>query len=243
MNHDPASQSQKKSMLPMVGCVGAIVAVLVIGVGLFVGISWMMAQRQESLENLKKIGLALHNYHDTFKAFPYAHFDDDSGTPRCSWRAALLPYIEEGALYEQYEDTQMWNSEKNLPLSQETPAFYRSFFCDCSGGKTPFKVIVDDRSIFPDDRNTGIRHVTDGTSNVILIVADYENPVTWSEPVDLTLDEFLTRFAKRSDAVLHVVKADGGLAILHEVPIDVLRNFAQCSDGQLFELSDYEIGR
>ncbi|MCA8984385.1 MAG: DUF1559 domain-containing protein [Planctomycetaceae bacterium] len=68
------------------------------------------ARRSACKNNLKQIGLALHNYHDTHNVFPYstAHASSNAGTPsgtnvlnHSGW-VLLLPYIEQGALYDQY---------------------------------------------------------------------------------------------------------------------------------------------
>src|SRR5262249_10863284 len=50
--------------------------------------------------NLKQIGLALHNYHDTYGYFPYctnSRFDSE----RTSWMAWLFPYVEQGTIVEE----------------------------------------------------------------------------------------------------------------------------------------------
>src|SRR6516164_8570943 len=44
--------------------------------------------------NLKQIGLALHNYHDANKQFPYENVNDNDSL-RCNWIAHLCPYFEQ----------------------------------------------------------------------------------------------------------------------------------------------------
>jgi prepilin-type N-terminal cleavage/methylation domain-containing protein/prepilin-type processing-associated H-X9-DG protein len=52
------------------------------------------ASRISCTNNLKQIGLALHNYHDTNNQFPYEN-TNDSDSRRCGWTAHLFPYIEQ----------------------------------------------------------------------------------------------------------------------------------------------------
>ena len=54
------------------------------------------ARRSQCVNNLKQMGLALHNYHGTYNVFPYAA--DAHGT---GWHALILPYIEQHQVYEQ----------------------------------------------------------------------------------------------------------------------------------------------
>src|SRR5712691_1116717 len=51
---------------------------------------------------LKHIGLALHNYHDTYGTFPPAFVLGPDGRPWHSWRVLILPYLECKPLYDEY---------------------------------------------------------------------------------------------------------------------------------------------
>jgi prepilin-type N-terminal cleavage/methylation domain-containing protein len=66
------------------------------------------ARRTQCKNNLKQLGLALHNYHDSFNTFPignlYAGTQDASGSPishSWGWIAYILPYIDLGNDYNQ----------------------------------------------------------------------------------------------------------------------------------------------
>lgn len=66
------------------------------------------ARRSTCKNNLKQLGIALHNYHDTFRTLPPGFIDSrgsgvgvqDSGF---SWQALILPFMEQGPLYDQFD--------------------------------------------------------------------------------------------------------------------------------------------
>src|SRR5438876_888549 len=67
------------------------------------------ANRLKCQNNLKQIGLACHQYHDTYKSFPpgyqaSASYPDTA--PGWGWAAFLLPFLEEDNLYRQLDLSQ-----------------------------------------------------------------------------------------------------------------------------------------
>lgn len=63
------------------------------------------ARRSECKNNLKQIGIALHNYHDTFNILPPLTFGE-GGTqgapvPAWAWSTMILPAIDQAPLYNQ----------------------------------------------------------------------------------------------------------------------------------------------
>jgi prepilin-type N-terminal cleavage/methylation domain-containing protein/prepilin-type processing-associated H-X9-DG protein len=56
------------------------------------------ASRMKCQNNLKQIGLGLHNYHDSYQKFPMGWTDS---RPSWAWGTWILPYIEQGNLYNQ----------------------------------------------------------------------------------------------------------------------------------------------
>lgn len=66
------------------------------------------ARRMSCSNNLKQIGLAMHNYHDSFNTFPYGHRLEVGGHTqrRDSWYQRLLPYVEQKPYYDQYDNAE-----------------------------------------------------------------------------------------------------------------------------------------
>ncbi len=60
------------------------------------------ARRMQCSNNLKQIGLALHNFHDTYGALPCGQVDDDNDS--FAWSFLLLPQMEQGNLFEQVQN-------------------------------------------------------------------------------------------------------------------------------------------
>lgn len=58
------------------------------------------ARRMSCSNNLKQYGLALHNYHDAYKAFPSLVLSDWNRIhPPISWQVQILPQMEQTGLY------------------------------------------------------------------------------------------------------------------------------------------------
>ena len=69
------------------------------------------ARRAQCTNNLRQIGIALHNYHDVDLMFPPGHtlyrYPDSSLGDRFTWTPSLFPYVEQTALYDQIN----WKSD------------------------------------------------------------------------------------------------------------------------------------
>ena len=147
------------------------------------------AQRTSSINNLKQIALAMHNYNSTYGAFPAAAIcDKKTGKPLLSWRVAILQYIEEEALYKQFKMDEPWDSEHNLKLAKNMPKIYFHPKANKPGDdKTHYRLFYGKGATFELNKSTQLTNITDGTSNTIMAV-EAEEPVVWTNPNDLAFD-------------------------------------------------------
>ncbi len=79
------------------------------------------ARRMQCGNNLKQIGLATHNYHDTFKMFPPGGITlgNCCGTPSLvTWTISILPFMEQQNLYDQYNMNLFNEDVRNSPVNQ-----------------------------------------------------------------------------------------------------------------------------
>ncbi len=147
------------------------------------------AARSLSMNNLKQIGLALHNYHDVHGRFP-ANILDKDGKPLLSWRVAILPYIEQQDLYKQFKLDEPWDSEHNKKLVAMMPRTYRSPKQSPDlKDRTTYLAPLGKGLMWDDPKGLPIGQILDGTSNTIAVVeADDERAIVWSKPDDIVID-------------------------------------------------------
>jgi prepilin-type N-terminal cleavage/methylation domain-containing protein/prepilin-type processing-associated H-X9-DG protein len=80
------------------------------------------AARATCQNNLKQIGLACHNYHDTHNGMPPAWLYEPPAPPTrptgvaVGWGLVLLPYLEQDPLYRQYDQNVVMFNNPNAPL-------------------------------------------------------------------------------------------------------------------------------
>jgi uncharacterized protein DUF1559 len=174
------------------------------------------ARRSQCSNNLKQIGVALHNYHDTYGSFPPAYIADGEGRPVHSWRVLLLPFLEHEALYGQYRFDEPWDGPNNLKLVEKMPS---DFQCpeDRSEEKTyttNYVVVVGPHTAWPGEETVRLKDITDGTSNTWLVVEVADSGITWSEPRDLHVLQMAQEINPPAGQGISSKHPGGALAVL-----------------------------
>ncbi|MGL4549862.1 MAG: DUF1559 domain-containing protein [Gemmataceae bacterium] len=90
------------------------------------------AARMQCSNNLKQLGLALHNHHDAMGAFPAARQQLPNGTGGAwvhSWTPRVLPYIEQDNLFRLYRFNQNWDGANNAGVGGALRTTVKTFIC------------------------------------------------------------------------------------------------------------------
>lgn len=250
-------KSSGSSLVVILAIVGGLLVLAVPVIGVLVALllpamsgAGGAARRAQCSNNLKQIGLALHNYHDTYKCFPPAVITDEEGNPRRSWRVAILPYLDQAYLYEQWDSNEAWDGPNNSILRYTSIPTYR---CPSDSGGDPLETsyVMITGQLDSDGRlcttiggqpneGTRIANIVDGTSNTVIVVEVVNSGIPWSEPRDLSIEELEMLINGPSQAgigSLHpggaqVLMADGSVRFLTEdVTAETLRNMLLRDDG------------
>ncbi len=113
------------------------------------------ARRSQCTNNLKQIGLALHNYHDTHKCFP-AGFYTAHGW---AWGTMILPMIDQANLYNKLAPNGLMDLS-NATVLANCQTVVPAFICPSNPWPTP-------------DRNTEVNIQNSGTSGYYLALSNY----------------------------------------------------------------------
>ncbi|TWT49878.1 hypothetical protein KOR42_38300 [Thalassoglobus neptunius] len=217
------------------------------------------ARRAQSANNLKQIGLAMHNYHDTHGGFPQGTIpnDDLEVEDRLSWLVSILPFIDELEFYEGFDLEAKWDSEENeflvdLPIEAYTMpgaegwayGYGTTSYVGMAGvgEDAPTLPATSPRAgIFAYNRQTRMREILDGTSNTVA-VGETTDTEPWAAGGYSTIRP-LTRqpyinggngFGSRFNGGAQFLFADGAVRFIsEEIDPDVMEAISTIRGGEV----------
>ena len=165
------------------------------------------SMRKTDCQNkLHQLGIALHNYHDLHRSFPppacygsHANYGANMG----SWLVRLLPMMDQGAAYQQYDwsctvtggfsDTLCADNyllaTKEMPFyrcpsdaivrSMNRPDLARTSYIACLGRSLDFN---DRRGVFALNRGTSLRDISDGASTTMAVSEVFSHTIYKETP-------------------------------------------------------------
>jgi len=179
-----------------------VIAILAILVGLLLSAVQQVrvsALRLRCQNNLKQLGLAVHNYDSACGAFPAS---SRSKAPKYTWYCEALPYLEQGR--PRFDLNHNWSDAVNLPASRTANVL---FYCPAvpyidridpanlnvavsdypaTGDVHPGLYAINKKPV-PADLNGAMNRagrtpraaISDGLSNTILVTEDAARPELW----------------------------------------------------------------
>jgi hypothetical protein len=97
---------------------------------------------------------------------------------------ALLPFWEQGALFEEFNLSEPWDSPHNRALIARMPEVFTTPSSPTPAGTTRIRAFGGPNTLFAGRTGTSIATMTDGTSNTLAIVAA-NDPAPWTRPGEL----------------------------------------------------------
>lgn len=205
--------------------------------GNLVAVLWPMptgyiepSRRVQCTNNLRQIAVALHSYHDVYGCLPPAYIADENGRPMHSWRVLILPFLEQQALYDQYDFSEPWDGPNNRKLARPIPRVHAESVYACPDAvpsrplETHYLAIVGPRTGFPGEKSAAFSEFKDGTENVLLVVEVHNSGISWMEPRDLDVTQAAQaikathtseRLGARRLPAGYGLMADGSIRLIH----------------------------
>ena len=235
----PKSASKTPILIIALAVVALLVYILFGPTGPAVWAEREAGRRRQCQFNLKQIGLALLSYEQANRCFPPAVFTDKRDKPAMSWRVAILPYLEQQALYQQYDSKEPWDSPHNRALGNAPLEF---FHCPSDPGSTPtetnyVRIVGKDTVGGIPNEAVKFSDITDGTSRTIMVVEISGLHINWAEPRNVTADEFMKMVAKgrasNHPGGFQAAMADGSVHFIsYGIAPKTLRSLLLRNDGQ-----------
>ncbi len=135
------------------------------------------ARRMSCSNNLRQTTLALHNYHAAYDTLPVSRLDEVAAPT-----IAILPFMEQQALAEAYDDTRLYDDPVNAVLKDQMPAGLTCPSAPLAGEVAPTGFQTTDftfirnamdwanhKSFFEGKRRMGFRDAFDGLSSSIMV--------------------------------------------------------------------------
>ncbi|WP_373650628.1 DUF1559 domain-containing protein [Schlesneria sp. DSM 10557] len=177
------------------------------------------ARRTQCKNNLKAIGLALHNYHDKYNSFPPAYTVDKDGNPLHSWRTLLLPYLDRQALYDKIDLSKPWNDPVNAEAYKTAAGCYvcPSATVEKATSATYLALVAPD-SVMRPVQSRSFKDVTDGIATTLIVIeVSSDQAVHWMSPEDASeevLRELVSTRKPTHSYGGHIAFVDGSVRLL-----------------------------
>lgn len=210
----------------------------------------IVGRRIRSMNNLKVIGIAVHEYYGKHKSFPPGGTFDRIGRPLHGWQATLLPFIDQQDLYDRIDLEVPWDDARNR-LAYQTPVSRylnpRGYDEEPprDGAGYPLGFYAGNARVIGGDARRSIADFTDGTSNTIMAgevgakFRPWGDPTHWRDPA-LGINRSPDGFGGPFPGGANLLFADGSVRFVKDTTDPrVLRALATPDGGETVKADSY----
>ena len=219
-------------------------------------------------EQLKSIGIALHNHEQTFTKLPEGTRRQSAPKvdDRLGWMVDLLPYLEQDDLHRQMRLDSGWNSEANRPITGRSISPFsfpgngrtdgpnelgRSDYVGWAGvgADAPLESCPDEKKgVFGYERATRARDIHDGLSLTVM-VSEASKPGRWAQGGSSTIRGLTQQpYIDGVDGIgspwkegVHLLFGDGHVALVSKnVDPVLLEKLATRAGSDYYEREEFE---
>ena len=194
------------------------------------------AARTQDANSLRQTALAFHNYESAYGKLPAPVMVSESGK-KYSWRIAILPFIEQRELYDQYDFDQEWDSPHNRRVTAQMPDVFRSSSDDQDSTYTSWFMLTGPEGLGDGVNGSSFSDITDGTSNTALAV-EAKRKVHWAKPEDIRIEPGrpVPQLGGFHEGGFNIAMADGSVRFVSDkVAPDVLRALFTKGGQEIFD--------
>lgn len=157
-------------LLVVIAIIGVLVALLLPAVQS----AREAARRMQCQNNLKQLGIALHNHHDTLQTFPTSRVDN-----RYTWAVDIMPYLEQKTLHDQWKLNTAYYSQTTVARTTTVPGYFcpsrRTHSLGSAGSVSTINDVQD---------NTSNAHVPGGLADYACSVGSTGSDYWWETNQD-----------------------------------------------------------
>lgn len=208
-------QQAKSNTMLIVIILGAVFGIMLVCGGVLVALllpavstARAAAQRMSRSNNVKQVGLAIHNYHSAYKQLPFTIVTNTNGEEIGGWRLGVSPFAEGQRQWETY----IQNNQSRDIIASDPPMAFQAM--NAAPGETSIFALVGPNSAFPSTPNTKVqfRNILDGLSNTAIAIELPNRTTNWTSNDNMTADQAYQALQQlQGGEVGHLLMGDGAV--------------------------------
>ncbi|WP_298866281.1 DUF1559 domain-containing protein [uncultured Gimesia sp.] len=147
----------------------------------------LATNRSNSRKNMKQIGLAMYNYHSTYRCFPPGGTETQKGLPYHSWQTSILPFVDQASIYYKINFNKPWSDPQNHKLFKNKGPFYLnpSIKEKVAPDGSALSHFVGNSLLLKKNHSSRFQEILDGKQHTIMAVGRGNHFKAWGDPTSL----------------------------------------------------------